>query len=84
MHANSSEASAPHTKSMLSCHQQEDLCTYDKAKEEAAASLYSMPTHMFYKLHPFHLLMAEDMTLLQVIINSLCCPCMGDAAVVRG
>lgn len=25
-----------------------------------------MPAHLFYKLHPFHLLISEDMTLLQV------------------
>ncbi|KIY96769.1 guanylate cyclase, partial [Monoraphidium neglectum] len=46
---------------------QEAIRARDDTARKAAASLFAMPPNMFYELHPFHLLMAEErLTLLQV------------------
>lgn len=44
---------------------QEQLRNWDGFSDAAASSIYSMPAPVFYKLHPFHLILDQHMQLLQ-------------------
>lgn len=44
---------------------QEDLRNWGNVTQEAQESLFSMPAHLFYQQHPFHLIFDAEMRLVQ-------------------
>jgi len=62
----SRDEGADHEVFKLTYPFQEELRSWeDGLTEGEAAAVYGMPPGLFYKLHPFHLLLAEDLTVLQ-------------------
>ena len=49
----------------LSYPYQEDLRFWGNVSQEAQQSIFSMPAHLFYELHPFHLILDASMHMLQ-------------------
>ena len=61
----SRDAGDDHEVFRLSYPYQEQLRNYGGDQAGADAATYAMPPPLFYRLFPFHLLLAEDLTVLQ-------------------
>lgn len=49
----------------LSYPYQEDLRNWGNVSQEAQESVFSMPSHVFYELYPFHLILDANLRLVQ-------------------